>query len=62
MTAAASAERPWRGDAERERLSHILQDPESYFAEARRWARAKAKADLERELGDAARKRNHKRP
>ncbi len=61
MTAAAPAERPWRGTAERERLAHILTDPKSYFAEARRWARAKARADLERELADAARRRDHKR-
>ena len=59
MTAAASADQPWRGAVERERLSHIVQDPKSYFAEARRWARAKARADLEREL--AARRRDHKR-
>ncbi|MGH3646330.1 MAG: hypothetical protein ACRDTM_04015 [Micromonosporaceae bacterium] len=61
MTAAAPAQRPWRGAAERERLTHILTDPKSYFAEARRWAQAKARADLERELADAARKRNGKR-
>jgi hypothetical protein len=60
MTAAAPADRPWRGAAERERLAHILTDPKSYFAEARRWARAKARADVDRELTDAARRRNHR--
>lgn len=57
MTAAAPAERPWRGAAERERLTHILNDPKAYFAEARRWAKAKARADLEKELADAAKRR-----
>jgi len=60
MTAAAPADKSWRGAAERERLAHILTDPKSYFAEARRWARAKARADLERELTEAARRRNHR--
>jgi hypothetical protein len=60
MTAAAPAARSWRGAAERERLAHILSDPKSYFAEARRWARAKARADVERELAARARRRNGK--
>jgi hypothetical protein len=58
MTAAARADRSWRGAAEREQLARILTDPKSYFAEARRWARAKARADVERELADKARRRN----
>lgn len=58
MTAVAPAQRPWRDGVERERLAHILTDPKSYFAEARRWAKARAKADLERELADRARHRN----
>ncbi len=58
MTAAARTDRSWRGAAERERLTHILTDPKSYFAEARRWARAKARVDVERELAARARMRN----
>ena len=63
MTAAVPAEAPLngRGSVERERLAHILTDPKSYFAEARRWAKAKARADLERELADRARQRREKR-
>ncbi|MGH3741526.1 MAG: hypothetical protein ACRDT8_09845 [Micromonosporaceae bacterium] len=57
MTAAAPAKRPWGGAAERERLARILQDPKTYFVEARRWAEAKAREDVQRDLEGKARKR-----
>ncbi len=52
---------PRRGRAavERERLTRILRDPKGYYADARQWASGKARADLQRELAVAARRRSN---
>ncbi len=57
---ASSADLPLyygpEGAGERQRIAALLRDPRRYFAECRRWARARAKAEVRRELERAARR------
>ncbi|HEY3506667.1 MAG TPA: hypothetical protein VGN37_28245 [Actinocatenispora sp.] len=44
----------------RDRVARLLRDPKGYFAEARRWAGNKAKADVQRELTEKQERREHR--
>lgn len=44
--------------ARSERLARLLSDPKRYFAESRRWARDRARAELIDELAAAERRRS----
>ena len=43
-------------------MARLLRDPKGYFDDARRWAGRKAKADVDRELGEkeAGRTNSHR--
>lgn len=43
-----------------ERLARLLKDPKRYFAESRRWARDRARAELLDELAAAERRRSER--
>lgn len=44
----------------RDKVARMLRDPEGYFAESRRWARRKARADVEQELSEARKSRGRR--
>jgi hypothetical protein len=46
----------------RDRVARLLRDPKGYFAEARRWAGSKAKADVQRELSEKQERRARRSP
>jgi hypothetical protein len=49
----ADAGRASQRSSPRDKVARLLRDPEGYFAESRRWARRKARADVQQELSEA---------
>jgi hypothetical protein len=62
---AGAAESPDGADGgrlttQRDKVAKLLRDPEGYFAESRRWARRKARADVQQELSEARNSRGRR--